>query len=87
MEEINVIHRSNPKISINNLHMIAENPCYWVYDNNFQGLRSDKHGLFLSITKKESEDLMDLIYKFVVNLRRYNYSKNLMSITETNLRS
>jgi len=87
MEEINVIHRSNPKISINNLHMIVENPCYWVYDNNFQGLRSDKHGLFLPITKKESENLMDLIYKFVVNLRRYNYSKNLMSITETNLRS
>ena len=50
MDMINIIHRSNPKISINNLLMIVENPCDWVYDNNFEGLHNVKHGLCLPIT-------------------------------------
>jgi len=86
IKEINLIHRLNPRISLDNLQNIVENPCDWVYDNNFEGFHNVKDGLCLPITLKDSENLMDLISKFVVNLRRYNYSKNLMSRSETNLR-
>jgi len=50
MKEIDTIHSANPKVSINNLQKIVENPCDWLYDNNLKGLYNVKDDLCLHIT-------------------------------------